>query len=71
MRLCCLIVFLIILVLFFLGMLFLLVTPDDVLNSIGIYHTVCIRIISLVFGSTAVLIFIGIANNVIENENDK
>jgi hypothetical protein len=52
-------------------MLFLLVTPDDILNSIGIFHTVCIRIISLVFGSVAVLIFIGIANNVLENENDK
>ena len=58
-------------VLFFLGMLFLLVAPDDVLNSIGIYHAVCVRIVSLVFGSVAVLIFIGIANSVLENENDK
>ena len=65
MKLCCLIVFLIFLTLFFLGMLFMLFAPDDFLNSVGIYHTVCIRIVSLIFASIAVLMFVGVGKQVI------
>ena len=68
MKLCCLIVFLIFLTLFFLGSMFILFAPDDFLNSVGIYHTVCIRIVSLVFGSVAVLMFIGVGKQVIAYE---
>ena len=43
----------------------MLFVPDDFLNSVGIYHTVCIRILSLVFASIAVLMFIGVGKQVI------
>lgn len=39
--------------------------PDDFLNSVGIYHTVCIRILSLIFASISVLMFVGVGKQVI------
>ena len=65
MKLCCLIVFLIFLTLFFLGSMFMLFVPDDFLNSVGIYHTVCIRIVSLIFASITVLMFVCVGKQVI------
>ena len=43
----------------------MLFVPDDFLNSVGIYHTVCIRILSLVFASIAVLMFACVGKEVI------
>ena len=43
----------------------MLFAPDDLLNSVGIYHTVCIRIVSLVFASITVLMFVGVGKQVI------
>ena len=43
----------------------MLFAPDDFLNSVGIYHTVCIRIVSLVFASITVLMFVGVGKQVI------
>ena len=43
----------------------MLFATDDFLNSVGIYHTVCIRILSLVFPSIAVLMFACVGKEVI------
>jgi hypothetical protein len=46
-------------------MLFMLFAPDDFLNSVGIHHTVCLRIMSLIFASIAALMFVGVGKQVI------
>ena len=62
MRLCLTISFLAILVLSSLFSLFLIVAPDSYLNLLGISHTICCRVLNLIYVSFSSLIFITLGN---------
>ena len=58
----CLISFLAILVFTSLFAAFLIVAPDSYLNLLGISHTICCRVLNLIYVSFSSLIFITLGN---------